>query len=483
MKGVPLASLASLAAGASLAAVALAPLLAACGSTDSSTPSGPAPLPSPTGAPTGTTPPPGQDPPPDANPSDPWNPPVETGAVTFPYKAYRCGYSIRQVSPSNPAAIFHDDVAGAAPAPINLHLTIEGTASSSVVVQWATDDATHATEVRFGDAPDKLANVAHGFSFAYGVANRREHEVHLCGLAPAHTYYYDAGGSAARGKVYSFTTAPDAATDATILVLGDTRSDPSVLGGFATAALGHGATAMALSGDAVATGGDQSLWDDLFAAAPDLFARLPAIWAHGNHEALSELYFAQLALPDHGGTGNVEEWFSTVYGPARFIVLNDTVSSGSLITGAEKTFLGATLAAADRTRTPFIFGMHHQPMYTTSSSHTSDTTIRGAWAPLFDQYHVNADLAGHVHSYESTLPLTGGTSSSIGTTTTDALGTRYFNYGGGGAPLYSFGSMPAWILKRESVHGFAVMAMTATQTTWTAYRDDGSTIETLTMPK
>jgi acid phosphatase type 7 len=466
--------------------LALAAVLGACGSTESaSDPS--APIPDREEPPVEPPPldpgTPQQEPPPDANPIEPWAPPVETGAVAFPYKAYRCGYSIRQVSPAKPTAMFHEDKSGAAPAPKNLHLTIAGTASSSVVVQWATDDATHATEVRFGEAPDKLVNVAHGFSFTYGVTNRRQHEVHLCGLSPGRTYYYDAGGAGGRGSVYAFTTAPDNTTDVTLLVAGDTRSNPSVWTGLAPKALAFGPTAMLLTGDAVATGTSQAQWDALFASAPELFARLPGIWAHGNHENLAEPYFAQLALPDHGGATRLEEWFATTYGPLRVVALNDTVSSGSIITGTQRTFLDTTLAAVDRTRTPFVFAMHHQPMYTTSSSHGSNTTIRGAWAPLFDQYHVNADLAGHVHSYESTLPLKGGTASSIGQTTTDAQGTRYFNYGGGGAPLYGFGTKPAWIQSRESVHGFAILKVTATQSTWTAYRADGSTIETLTLPK
>jgi len=34
-------------------------------------------------------------------------------------------------------------------------------------------------------------------------------------------------------------------------------------------------------------------------------------------------------------------------------------------------------------------------MYTTSVAHSSDTEIRSAWAPLFDQYHLDADFAVH----------------------------------------------------------------------------------------
>ena len=466
--------------------IAFVGLLAACSSAGLETPAPPTePATPPVGpvpdGPVVTTPPPVD--PKDGNPDEPWTPPVETGAVGFPYTAYRCGYPVRQLSPSTPAAVFHEDVTGAAQAPRNLHLTIAGNASSSVVIQWSTDDATRATEVRFGDAPNSLDKIAHGYSFTYGVSGRRQHELHLCGLKPGRTYYYDAGSSTQRSKIYKVTTAPDAASDVKVLVGGDTRTNPAIWGGLAAAALAQGATAFVMTGDAVATGSNQSQWDALFESAPDLFAQLPGLWAHGNHEDLSDLYFAQLALPDNGGATGVEEWFATTYGPIRFIVLNDTVSSSAVITGTEKAFLDSALKAVDRTRTPFVVALHHQPPYTTSSGHGPSTNLRAAWTPLYDQYHVNAVLNGHVHSYESTKPLTGGTGSSVGTVTTDALGTRYFVFGGGGAGLYGFTTNQPYIQTRESVNGFAVIAASANEMKWTAFRGDGSTIETIAMPK
>jgi 3',5'-cyclic AMP phosphodiesterase CpdA len=268
-----------------------------------------------------------------------------------------------------------------------------------------------------------------------------------------------------------------------VLVGGDTRTNPDVWANIAKVAIAQGATALVMTGDAVLSGGVQAQWDTLFEGAPDLFAQLPGIWAHGNHEGLDEAYFAQFALPDNGTSSGIEEWYATTYGPVRFVVLNDTVSSSSVITGTEKTFLDATLKAVDRTRTPFVVALHHQPAYTTSSGHPSATSLRDAWTPLFDQYHVNAVLNGHVHSYESTKPMKGGNGSSIGTATTDALGTRYLVFGGGGADLYGFNATQSYIQMRESVHGFATLAASATAMTWTAFRADGSTLETITMPK
>jgi len=115
--------------------------------------------------------------------------------VTFPYTAYRCGYPIRQISPSKPAGLFHADVGGAAPAPRNLHLTIEATPRRRR--RAMEHRRRHASDRGpLGDAPGKLDKIARGFSFSYGVANRRGHEVHLCGLEPGARTTTTPGGKA-----------------------------------------------------------------------------------------------------------------------------------------------------------------------------------------------------------------------------------------------------------------------------------------------
>lgn len=421
---------------------------------------------------------------PDAGPA--WSPPVERGAVTFPYRAYQCGYSVRSVSPGVRSAQFHADTSGAAPRPRNLHLTFAGDPAMSVVIQWSTDAATAGSEVRFGESAAALDRVARGFSFTYaGASGRRQHEVHLCGLSPGRTYYYDAGGSAVGGRSarYRFVTAPSAPTAVRAIVAGDSRSNPSRWAGVARRALAEGADLLLLSGDAVADGASQAQWDALFDASPELFATLPAVWSNGNHEYLAEPYLAQMSLPDNGGARGVEQWYALTYGPLRIVALNDTVAASTDISIAQVDFLRATLSSVDRARTPWVLGLHHQPMYTTSSSHGSNATVRGAWAPLYDRFHVNVDIAGHVHSYESTHSLRGGTRSSEGTVVPAAMGTRYFNFGGGGAPLYGFSGTRSWIRLRESTRGYAVLAGTATTLTWTAKRDDGTVIETIDLAR
>ncbi len=137
-----------------------------------------------------------------------------------------------------------------------------------------------------------------------------------------------------------------------------------------------------------------------------------------------------------------------------------------------------SLKAVDRARTPYVVTMHHQPMYTTSANHGSNTALRSAWGPLLDQYKVEVDIAGHVHSYESTLPLKAGTT----TVTAEATGTRFFNLGGGGAPLYNFNTTQPFIKTREKTNGFAIMKVDANAIAWTAFRGDASVLESIAIP-
>jgi hypothetical protein len=61
--------------------------------------------------------------------------------------------------------------------------------------------------------------------------------------------------------------------------------------------------------------------------------------------------------------------------------------------------------------------------------------------------------------------------------TDPSRGTVYFNYGGAGATLYGFRRRAAWLLNRESVHGYAVLAADARRGVWDAFRADGTRIE------
>ncbi len=396
--------------------------------------------------------------------------------VSFPHRPPRCDYQLPAVSPGVPAVNPHREAYGRAPRVRNLHITFVGDPSTSAVIQWSTDDRTLASSVQYGPAGGPLTQTALGYSFTYrgsGSEGRREHEVHLCGLTPGTRYTYLAGGAPGRSQPYSFVTAPAGPAEVRFIVAGDARTDPATWGVIARSASAEHADAMLFSGDAVADGASQPLWDEFFAASPDFFATHPVLWSDGNHEGISEVYYAQFALPGNGDPLRHERWYTLRYGPLTVIALNDTTVSRDELTGPETTWLRSVLSTVDRTRTPYVVTLHHKPMYTTSVGHLPDEVTLRAWEPLFNQFHVNVDLAGHVHNYESTLPIYAGA------VVPAAQGTRYFIFGGGGAPLYPFRSDEPWVLHHEIAHGYAVLTASPWRFQWVAHRADGSVIETV----
>src|SRR5258706_8316087 len=95
-------------------------------------------------------------------------------------------------------------------------------------------------------------------------------------------------------------------------------------------------------------------WAAWFDAARDVLPHLPLMTVQGNHEANLQPYFAQFPMP-----GN-HRWYSFDYGDLHFTVLNDTPLDASEISGAEKAFLEADLAATKKT---WKVVAHHKPVY------------------------------------------------------------------------------------------------------------------------
>ncbi|MEI8259572.1 MAG: hypothetical protein WCJ30_28235 [Deltaproteobacteria bacterium] len=116
-------------------------------------------------------------------------------------------------------------------------------------------------------------------------------------------------------------------------------------------------------------------------------------------------------------------------------------------------------------------------MYTDSIGHLPDRVTRAAWLPLWDEFHLNVDFAGHVHNYESSEPIRGGQ------VTDDAHGTRFITFGGAGAPLYRFRERQPWAHARESTHGYGMLTVSRAAMRWEAHREDGSLIDTIDIPR
>jgi hypothetical protein len=124
--------------------------------------------------------------------------------------------------------------------------------------------------------------------------------------------------------------------------------------------------------------------------------------------------------------------------------LSAELSDNNGYTGGRQTkWLTERLAAyrAPGSGIDFIVVGFHNCVFSSNTSHGSDGGIRLVWESIFDRYHVDLVVSGHVHAYERSYPLIGGevttTVPSGGTVHPQTDGTTYICAGGGGQDLYT----------------------------------------------
>lgn len=320
----------------------------------------------------------------------------------------------------------HAEVYGPGASPAMVHLGWPSNDPSvSVSFLWRTDLATRATAVEFG-SDGTLDQRVEGVSFTFGTDDAyRIHEIRLCdGLQPGTTYRYRVGGDGAWSDMYTFSTpAPPGTFDTfRFAFVGDSRGAYEDWSQVIHAADAYAPDFVVFTGDAVGFGGNQDEWDGWYRALGTVATRIPIISAHGNHEGLSENYFAQVGLP-----GN-EQWFTIKYGNLHLVVLNDTPASFTEDLDFQADYIDRSFAEA----VPGAVGVaaHHQGIYATCTTHRSNESLRADWAPKYDANHVRMVLNGHNHIYERSVPIHEGVE------VQPLAGTTYVTSGGAGATLY-----------------------------------------------
>jgi hypothetical protein len=379
-----------------------------------------------------------------------------------------CGYTVGAVE-NFPSLDPHAAAGAGAPKKVRLGLggnVAVGTASyadpsKTFAVVWQTDEATTATQIKWGDSATALSNGANGVSYVVAAEfgspsadGDRYHEAHVCGLQPGRTYYYQVGGGAAGQEqwsaVFTVTTAPasSAADPVLIGVAGDTRdaagtSKLPVWQAITGRLKNAGAHVALFSGDFVFAGADQQLWDVWTGAAEAAASSVFLAMAPGNHDNETLSYFAHALMPGAVGK-NYERYSSFDYGPVHVVSYDDQIgiidpsSDDSGYRAEVLAWLDADLTKADanRANVPWIVAFHHHPLFssTTQADRAPERKlVRDAVQATYDKHHLDMDFAGHDHFFERSKPMVGDTPVAAGMTG----GTTYVISAGGGAPAYS----------------------------------------------
>lgn len=298
--------------------------------------------------------------------------------------------------------------------PDQVVLTWSESPRTTQTIQWRTSPAVEAGVVRY---KEKKAGAASGWKET--AASRQKLEDRLLAndpvvnhftatlrdLKPATTYVYSVGDATddLRSDVSEFTTAPDANSPFTFVFISDPHNGPAS-GKLLTHALErYPETAFCtISGDLVATGQHREDYEQLFHNTRDFVRRRPLVPAIGNHDALdglgAGLYLSLFGLPTNGSPRVPSKAsYSLEYGNALFLILDVTSPVAD-----QKAWLENQLAG---TKATWKFAVFHFPPYALEAEYPD---IVQEWGSLFDKYHVDFALCGHVHYYVRTHPLKQG---------------------------------------------------------------------------
>jgi hypothetical protein len=370
--------------------------------------------------------------------------------------------------------------------------------TTTAAFTWETAESDQAAEVQMGTSASALSQVYTGYVWtapSLGGTLTNMHEVHVCGLSPDTTYYYQVGGGPSGAQVWSatqsFTTVPSSGT-ISVGMFGDARDTSSTWQAVHVRMRNAGVAMQLIGGDIVDVGALESLYVTWLGAIwhdPDdpagflTLGQQMMVPVGGNHEQDAPDFFSNWAMPGDGPYA--ETYGSFDVGNTHFLLLDDQQIAESIEMGAQSPEATAQLAwvaqdlaaaEADRTAHPFIVVVAHRCMFSTST-HATDSDVlaaRGVLVPLYDQYHVDLVVNGHDHDYERTKPLMAGNPPTgapvVGT------GTTYVVSAGAGADAYATGT-PQPFSQVEVAYGtgtnyigaYSILQLQGSSITLTAY--------------
>lgn len=157
-----------------------------------------------------------------------------------------------------------------------------------------------------------------------------------------------------------------------------------------------------IAGDIVSTGLNRDDWDKFFNYSMNAFSEKPLMPVPGNHDRQdgmgAQLYYDLFSLPKNGPPKvETESSYAFEYGNALFLMIDATSEVADHTAWIEEKL--------SSTKATWKFAMFHFPPYNFEEPYLD---IQEAWVPLFDKYHVDMVMGGHIHYYMRSRPMNNG---------------------------------------------------------------------------
>ncbi len=287
-------------------------------------------------------------------------------------------------------------------------LTWSSDPTSGIDIQWRTDTTVTSGKVIFRVKGTNQLDSVQAEKFRMedrDLMNDRyinRFTVQLRNLQPATTYEYQISPDKNWKENYTFSTS---STDDSFSFVwfGDTHHSPEFGKLINTAEKVHPDVAFySIVGDLVSDGLQRDQWDDLFEFPKNVISKKPLMCVPGNHDNRSGLgawmYLEMFSYPKNGPVGvPTEQTYAFRYKNALFLMIDCTSPID-----VQTKWIEDQLANTDAT---WKFAMFHFPPYNWEEPYFD---IQKAWGPLFDKYHVDMVMSGHIHYYMRSNPMKDG---------------------------------------------------------------------------
>ncbi len=302
---------------------------------------------------------------------------------------------------------FRDTPFPSSSTPDQVLLTWSSDPASSQDVQWRTAKTVTESLVQYW--PDGLPDTVSVKGEAFVMEDRllrndrfvNRYTARLSNLKSGAKYRYRVGNSKTGWtETFSFDTAPETVKQFSYIWFGDTHHSP-VFGDMLqkTRERHPDVGFYQIAGDLVSTGLHRDDWDKLFAYTGNVFASKPVMTIPGNHDSQDGLgawmYKEMFSYPENGPSGvPAEMTYAYRYGNALFLMIDATSPLQ-----AQTEWITKQLSETDAV---WKFVMFHFPPYNFVEPYPE---IIAEWGPVFDKYHVDMVMGGHMHYYLRTKPI------------------------------------------------------------------------------